>query len=391
VIPRTLETAVRASLRRFPAVALVGARQVGKTTLARTIMRRTPGEAVLLDLERPSDLAKIAEPELYLEPLAGKLVVLDEIQQAPGLFRVLRALIDARRRPGRFLLLGSASPDLLRQSAESLAGRVIYHELSPFALHEVGRAHAARLWLRGGFPGSHLARSEAASLAWREAFIATHLERDLPQLGIQVPAANLRRFWLMLAHAHGQLWNASRVGASLGLTAPTIRHYLDILAATFMVRELSPYHANLKKRLVKTPKVYIRDSGILHGLLGLKTRDELLAHPVCGASWEGWVTEQILALAPPGTRASFYRTAAGAEVDLVLEQPGKNMLGFEIKRTVEPRPSRGLLAAMGDLGLRRAYLVCPVHERFPLAPRIEAVPVEELPRLFGRKSVNRQS
>ena len=383
MIPRDLEAAVRASLRRFPVVALVGARQVGKTTLAHRLLRRMPGQAVLLDLERPSDLAKIAEPELYLEPLAGKLVVLDEVQRAPGLFQVLRALVDAHRRPGRFLLLGSASPDLLRQSAESLAGRVVYYELGPFALHEVGSAHAARLWLRGGFPGSYLARSESASLTWRDAFIATHLERDLPQLGVRVPAANLRRFWLMLAHGHGQLWNASRIGASLGLTAPTIRHYLDILSATLMVRELPPYHANLKKRLVKTPKVYIRDSGILHGLLGLKTRDEVLAHPVCGASWEGWAIEQILALAPARARPSFYRTAAGAEVDLVLEQPAGSMLGFEIKRSVEPRPSRGLLAAMEDLGLRKAYLVCPVRERFVLAPGVEAVPVEELPRLFG--------
>lgn len=383
MIPRRLEPAVRASLRRFPAVVLVGARQVGKTTLARRIVQRTPGRAVLLDLERPSDLAKIAEPEPYLEPLAGKLVILDEMQRAPGLFPVLRALIDARRRPGRFLLLGSASPELLRQSAESLAGRVAYHELGPFAMQEVGAAHAARLWLRGGFPQSYLARSEPASFAWREAFVATLLERDLPQLGIRVPAASLRRFWLMIAHAHAQLWNASAVGASLGLTAPTARHYLNLLAATFMARELAPYRANLKKRLVKTPKVYVRDSGILHGLLGLRTRDELLAHPVCGASWEGWAIEQILALAPPGATPSFYRTAAGAEIDLLLERPGKSMLAFEIKRSVAPRPSKGLLAAMQDLGVRRAYVVCPVRERYPLAQGVEALPVEELPRLFG--------
>jgi len=385
MIPRDLEAAVRASLRRFPVVALVGARQVGKTTLARRILQRIRGRAVFLDLERPSDLAKIAEPELYLEPLAHKLVVFDEVQRAPALFPVLRALVDAHRRPGRFLILGSASPDLLRQSAESLAGRVVYHELAPFSLHEVGSASAARLWLRGGFPASYLAPSESASLAWREAFIATHLERDLPQLGFRVPPANLRRFWLMLAHSHGQLWNASKIGASLGLTAPTMRHYLDILAATFMVRELPPFHANLKKRLVKTAKVYIRDTGILHGLLGLKTQDELLAHPVCGASWEGWAIEQILALAPARARSSFYRTAAGAEVDLVVEQPGKRMLGFEIKRSVEPRPSKGLLAAMEDLGLGKVYVVCPVRERYALAPRVEAMPVEALPRLFGAR------
>jgi len=300
MLARHLETAVAASLRRFPAVALIGARQTGKTTLARTLLRRMRGRALLLDLERPSDLGKLAEPELYLEPLADRLVVLDEVQRAPGLFPVLRALIDARRRPGRFLLLGSASPALLRQSAESLAGRVIYHELAPLALHEVGSRNGARLWLRGGFPGSYLARSEAASLAWRAAFVTTHLERDLPQLGIRVPAANLRRFWMMLAHAHAQLWNASQIGASLGLTVPTMRHYLDILSATFMVRELPPFHANLKKRLVKTPKVYLRDSGVLHALLGLPSTDALLAHPASGASWEGWVIEQACARASIG-------------------------------------------------------------------------------------------
>ena len=375
---------MRASLRRFPVVGLFGARQVGKTTLARRLLRAMPGRTVLLDLERPSDLAKLAEPELYLEPLAGRLVVLDEVQRSPGLFPVLRALVDARRRPGRFLLLGSASPDLLRQSAESLAGRIAYHELGPFALHEVGSAQAARLWLRGGFPGSFLARSGIASLAWREAFIATHLERDLPQLGIRVPAANLRRFWLMLAHSHAQLWNASRIGASLGLTVPTMRHYLDILSATFMVRELAPFHANLGKRLVKSPKVYVRDSGILHALLGLGTRDDLLAHPASGASWEGWVIEQILALAPAGSRASFFRTAAGAEIDLLLERPGGSTLAFEIKRSAAPRASRGLLTAMQDLGLRKAHVVCPVRERFALAAGVEALPAEELPRVLGK-------
>jgi hypothetical protein len=383
MIPRSLESAVRASLRRFPVVGLVGARQTGKTTLARKLLRAMPGGAVLVDLERPSDLAKLAEPELYLEPLAGRLVVLDEAQRLPGLFPVLRALVDARRRPGRFLLLGSASPDLLRQSAESLAGRIAYHELGPFALHEVGSAHAARLWLRGGFPGSFLARSGIASLAWREAFIATHLERDLPQLGIRVPAANLRRFWLMLAHGHAQLWNASRIGASLGLTVPTMRHYLDILSATFMVRELAPFHANLRKRLVKSPKVYVRDSGLLHALLGLGTRDDVLAHPASGASWEGWVIEQILALAPAGSRASFFRTAAGAEIDLLLERPGGSTLAFEIKRSAAPRASRGLLTAMQDLGLKKAHVVCPVRERFTLAAGVDALPVEELPRVLG--------
>ncbi len=379
MIPRRLEARLRAALRRFPVVALLGARQVGKTTLARLVAGR---RAEMLDLERPSDLAKLAEPELFLRSRAAELVVLDEVQRSPGLFAVLRALVDERRRPGRFLLLGSAAPELLRQSAESLAGRIVYHELAPLCLAEVGARHAGRLWLRGGFPDSFLARSEADSIRWREAFVATHLERDLPQLGIRVPLANLRRFWQMLAHSHGQLWNASKIGASLGITSPTVRHYLDILSATYMVRELMPHHANVKKRLVKAPKVYLRDSGLLHALLGVRGIGGLLGHPVCGASWEGWVIEQLLALAPAGSRAGFYRTAAGAELDLVLERPGKPSIGFEVKRTAAPAVSKGLRAAIADLGLRRTYVVCPVRERFPLAPRVEALPVEALPEVL---------
>jgi len=383
MLSRTLEPRVRAALRRFPVVALVGARQVGKTTLARRLaLRRAAARTVMLDLERPSELARLADPEAYLGPLSGKLVVLDEAQRLPELFPVLRALVDERRRPGRFLLLGSATPDLRRQSAESLAGRIVYLELPPLTLAEVGAGNADRLWSRGGFPASFLARTDAASFEWREAYVETHLERDLPQLGIRVPAANLRRFWTMLAHSHAQLWNASRIGASLGLTAPTVRHYLDTLASTFMLRELPAYHRNLRKRLVKTPKVYLRDSGLLHALLGLSTLDEVLAHPVCGASWEGWVIEQILAHAPLGARASFYRTATGAEIDLLLERPGRPLLAFEIKRTSAPAVAKGMRAAMEDLGLKKAYLVCPVKERYPLASGIEALPVGTLPQVL---------
>jgi predicted AAA+ superfamily ATPase len=379
MLPRQIEPRVRAALRRFPVVALLGARQVGKTTLARLIAARHGRGVEMLDLERPSDLAKLAEPELFLQAHAAELVVLDEVQRSPGLFAVLRALVDERRRPGRFLLLGSATPDLLRQSAESLAGRIVYHELAPLCLAEVGARHAGRLWLRGGFPASFLARSDADSFRWREAFVATHLERDLPQLGIRVPLANLRRFWQMLAHSHGQLWNASKIGASLGITGPTVRHYLDILTATYMVRELIPYHVNVKKRLVKAPKVYVRDSGLLHTLLGLRGIGGLLGHPVCGASWEGWVIEQILSLTDAGARAGFYRTAAGAELDLVLDRPGKPSIGFEIKRTAAPALSKGLRAAIDDLKLSQTYVVCPVRKRYPLAPQVDALPVEALP------------
>jgi hypothetical protein len=382
MLPRALEARVDAALRSFPVVALLGARQVGKTTLARRLVsRRAATRVVMLDLERPSDLGRLADAEAYLEPRWTRLVVLDEVHRLPGLFPLLRALVDEHRRPGRFLLLGSATPDLRRQGSESLAGRIAYLELPPLTLAEVSGPNRDRLWLRGGLPSSYLARTDAASFTWRAAYVDTHLERDLPQLGVRVPAANLRRFWTMLAHSHGQLWNASRIGASLGVTAPTVRHYLDILGSTFMVRELPAYHRNLRKRLVKTPKAYLRDSGLLHALLGLATEDEVLAHPVCGASWEGWVLEQILAHARPGDRASFYRTAAGAEIDLVLERPGRPMVGFEIKRSTAPGVSKGLLSAMSDLRLKKAFVVYPGRERFPLARGIEALPAGELPQV----------
>ena len=273
----TLVQTVAEALAKFPVVALVGARQVGKTTLARVLQRETVGGSVYIDLERPTDLAKLEAPELYLEMHAHELVILDETQRMPDLFPLLRSLVDADRRNGRFLLLGSASPDLVRQSSESLAGRVVHLELSPLSLEEVGATmeNVWRLWQRGGFPRSFLAQTDADSLQWREAFIQTYLERDLPTLGVRIPSATLHRFWRMLAHSHGQLWNASKIAASLGISAPTARHYLDILQDTFVVRQLQPYHANLKKRLVKRPKAYLRDSGLLHALLQLETLEDL--------------------------------------------------------------------------------------------------------------------
>ncbi len=319
MLHRSCTPQILSLLAEFPAVGLIGARQVGKTTLAKMVATQFDPRAVHLDLERPSDLDKLIEPELYLRPYADRLVVLDEIQRRPDLFPVLRALIDERRRPGRFLVLGSASPDLMRQSSESLAGRIAYHELAPFSLPEVDRERfATRLWTRGGFPESFLAKTDEASFRWRQAFIQTHLERDLPGLGIRVPSTALRRFWLMLAHSHGQLWNGSQIASSLGVAAPTVRRYLDILQDTFMVRQLQPYHANLKKRLVKRPKVYLRDSGLLHALLGIMDFDALSGHPLVGASWEGWAIEQVLAIIPSHWHTYFYRTARGAEIDLLL-------------------------------------------------------------------------
>jgi len=376
MVPRSLQQIIEQSLRRHPVVALLGPRQVGKTTVAKAILSGSERPATYLDLELPSDANKLRDPELYLGPLTEALVILDEIQRAPDLFPVLRALVDQRRAPGRFLLLGSASPELLRQSSESLAGRIVYHELSPFDVTEVGPSN--RLWLRGGYPDSFLAADEDDSCAWREAFVATYLERDLPQLGIRVPAAQLRRFWTMLAHNHGQLWNASRLAAGLGLTAPTVRHYLDILEGTFTIRQLQPYHANVGKRLTKSPKVYLRDSGILHTLLNLRTLEDLFGHPTAGSSWEGFVIEQILGSALKGRTPYFYRTAAGAEIDLVLVPGSGKPVAIEVKRSSAPSPGKGFWNAYRDLGCEQGFVVYPGSEAYPLGEGVTALPIEGL-------------
>jgi uncharacterized protein len=386
MIRRRLQEKVAEALGKFPVVALVGARQVGKTTLARALQKESARDTVYLDLERPTDLAKLEEPELYLERYADKTVILDETQRMPDLFPVLRSLVDADRRNGRFLLLGSASPDLVRQSSESLAGRVVYLELSPLSLGEAGATteNVWRLWQRGGFPRSFLAQTDADSLQWREAFIQTYLERDLPALGIRIPSATLHRFWSMLAHSHGQLWNANKIAASLGVSAPTARHYLDILQDTFIVRQLQPYHANLKKRLVKTPKAYLRDSGLLHALLRLETLEDLAGHPCVGSSWEGWVIEQALAAVPANWRPWFYRTSGGAEIDLILERPGRRpFLAFEVKYSPSPSPSRGFWTALADLGLEEGRVVCPCEEEYPLGHGVSTLPIRGLPSFLA--------
>ena len=379
-VPRFLYSQLLEGLQTFPVVGLVGPRQVGKTSLARELAAQLGTGAVMLDLERPSDLAKLAEPELFLEPLADRLVILDEVQLRPDLFGVLRVLVDAQRRPGRFLILGSAAPALMAQSSETLAGRIEYLELAPLTLTEVSQqspelSQESDLWCRGGFPDSYLARNDAQSMRWREAFVRSYLERDIPQLGIRVSAATLRRFWLMLAHYHGQLWNASTLAGSLGVSAPSVRHYLDILESTFMVRVLQPYSANLGKRLVKSPKVYLRDSGLLHTLLNLPSRDALLGHPVLGASWEGWVIEQILAQAPVGSRPSFFRTASGNEIDLLLELPGGKLCAIEIKHSASPKLGKGFVEVLDALELQSGFVIAPVNEPFPLSQRATALPL----------------
>ncbi|MBY0575329.1 MAG: ATP-binding protein [Gallionellaceae bacterium] len=382
MIKRRLLTRLTQSLTESPAVALLGPRQAGKTTLARIIAAQYPG-SMYLDLERPSELAKLADPELFLSRYADQLIVLDEIQRQPELFPVLRTLIDGARRPGRFLLLGSASPQLLRQASESLAGRISFHELAPFDIGEIAPTHfeLQDFWLRGGYPPSWLAKTEQTSLAWRESFISTHLERDIPSFGIRVPGTTLRRFWQMLAHLHGQLWNASRLASGFGVSAPTVQHYLDILEATYMVRRLLPLHVNLGKRLVKSPKVYLRDSGLLHALLGVTNLEELSGHPVVGASWEGWVLEQIAQLLGPQWQLSFYRTAAGAEMDVVAER-GNLKVGFEIKFSSAPSLTKGCWAAIADLKLSQTYVVAPVESGYPLACNVEVVPAAALATLL---------
>jgi predicted AAA+ superfamily ATPase len=373
MVHRRAQSTIIGTLQRFPAVAVVGPRQVGKTTLAKAIAAEFP-HSIHLDLERPADLAKLADAELFLARLADRLVVLDEVQRLPEVFAVLRVLVDQDRRPGRFLLLGSASPALLRQASESLAGRVSFHELGPFDLAEIRPQGEGlvRFWERGGYPLSWLASSDADSFEWREAFIQTHLERDLPTLGIRVPGLHLRRFWQMLAHSHGQLWNASRLASSFGVSAPTMQHYLEILESTYMVRRLLPLTANLGKRLTKSPKVYIQDSGLLHCLLGIRSVDELYGHPVAGASWEGWVLEQLVRVLGPAWQLSFYRTAAGAEVDVVAER-GSRRLAFEMKLSTAPAPTKGFWHALDDVKPEATYVVAPVDTEYPLAETVQVI------------------
>lgn len=379
MLKRQCQSDIDLGLRRSPAVALLGPRQVGKTTLARAIAAERPG-TLLLDLERESDRAAVARPELFFPAHRDRLVVLDEVQLMPGLFAALRPEIDADRRPGRFLLLGSASGDLLRQSGESLAGRVAYAELTPLLASEI-EADALglqSLWLRGGYPLSHLAEDGEASYLWRQDFLRSFLQRDLPGMGVRVPAETMRRFWMMLAHLQGQLFNASQLGVALGgASHTTAARYLDTLVDALMVRRLPPHLINIGKRLVKSPKVYLRDSGMLHALLGIASVRDLQGHPVAGASWEGFVVEQIAAHLPAGAQLGFYRTAAGAEVDVVVEH-GSRTTALEIKFSAAPKPARGFWQALEDLGVQQAYVVAPVERAYRLAENVEVVPVDKL-------------
>ncbi|MEM1276923.1 MAG: ATP-binding protein [Pseudomonadota bacterium] len=392
MITRSLYPILTQRLAETPAVALLGPRQVGKTTLALDLAEAPEGPfkgAHYLDLESEQGRARMADAEAYLAGLSDRLVILDEVQRLPGLFQSLRGLIDQGRRKGRgvgrFLLLGSASMELMRQSSESLAGRIAYLELGPFSPAEVQDTET--LWLRGGFPDSVLAADDAASLRWRRDMIRTYLERDIPQLGPRIPAETLRRFWTMLAHAQGGLLNASALARGLGVDGKTIGAYLDLLVDLLLVRRLPPWSGNVSKRLVKAPKVYIRDSGLVHALLGLETREDLLGHPVAGGSWEGFVIESLIMAAPEGTRASFFRSGAGAECDLVLEIPGQGVWAVEVKRSTAPKASRGFWIAADDVGAERRLLVYPGAERWPTKNGAEVVPFRAAVAEFWEKVV----
>ena len=364
---------IAAALRRSRVTALLGPRQAGKTTLARQIVPQD--SPAYFDLEDPTSLARLDEPMTALGALRGT-VVIDEIQRRPDLFPVLRVLADRRPLRARFLILGSASPDLLRQASESLAGRLETITLAGFSLPELGAKALARHWRRGGFPPAYLARSEAASLVWRRQFIQTYLERDLPQLGITIPAATLLRFWTMLAHYHGGIWNAAEAARSLGVSEPTARRYLDLLTGLFLVRQLPPWHENLKKRQVKAPKVYVRDSGLLHALLGLGTEREILSHPKAGASWEGYAMEEVLQSVRPEA-AHFWATHTGAELDLLLIVRGRR-IGIEVKFQDAPRLTPSMRIALADLGLAHLVVIYPGDTRYPMSDRVTAVPLAEL-------------
>ena len=385
MIQRRLQQLTLERLGQFPAVALLGPRQAGKTTLAFEIARERP--AVYLDLESPADRGKLTDPELYLTGHQDKLVIIDEVQRLPALFETLRGLIDQGRRQGRttgrFLLLGSASLDLLRQSGESLAGRIAYIDLSALDILEVGPDARDPLWLRGGFPNSFLAVDDRQSLIWLENFIQTYLERDIPQLGPRIPAETLRRFWTMLAHGQATLLNAAQLARGLAVDGKTVARYLDLLVDLLLVRRLAPWHANTGKRLVKSPKSIIRDSGVVHALLGIEDREKLLGHPVVGMSWEGFVIETLINMAPDRTAPFFYRTAAGAEIDLLLETPRQGRWAIEIKHGLTPRLEKGFHLARADLKPDRCFVVYSGTERYSLHAGVEAISLIDLATLLA--------
>ncbi len=394
MIPRLLNSDILQALQSMPAVALLGPRQVGKTTLAHEIAAtHIDKQTAYMDLERESDLARLSDAESYLRRFENQLLIIDELQLRPDLFRILRGLIDTRIRAGetsaQFLLLGSASRDLLQQSSETLAGRIRYLELKPFTVPEIHAQdplgfNPEKLWFRGGFPKSYLAASDDESWAWRSDFVSSYVERDIPQMGLQIPASRMRRFWTMLAHLHGQQVNLSEIGKSLEVSHTTTRNYLDILTDLYMVRQLQPWAGNTKKRLIKSPKIYIRDTGLLHNLLKISAFDDLLGHPVVGASWEAFAIENILARLSDKWSASYYRTSGQSEIDLILEKSHKETWAIEIKRSAAPKIRSGFYTACEDIQATRKFVVYSGTERFPMSGGVEAVGIVEFLELLNR-------
>lgn len=382
MLRRGITERLQAAIAQVPAVALLGARQVGKTTLAKTVAKTI--NSIYLDLEAPEDLLKLSDPTSFLSAHADKLVILDEIQRSPELFPVLRGLIDKNReqgrRAGQFLLLGSASMDLLRQSSQSLAGRISYIEMNGLNLADVDAEQQDRqtLWLRGGFPDSYLAADDALAMDWLENLVRTYLERDIPQMGFRVPAARLRRLWTMLAHLQGETINYSKLAANLEVDAKTVSNYIDILTGLLLVRRLEPWHANVKKRLVKSPRYYVRDSGILHRLLGINNYDALLSNPVLGKSWEGFVVENIHSVMPSRAETYFYRTAAGAEVDLVIKMPSSEVWAVEIKYGVAPKPGKHYSQTCDDVGATHKYILYGGSDEFPVGNDVKIISLSGL-------------
>ena len=388
MISRQFEATVRQKLLQTPAVVLLGPRQVGKTTLARTLAKDWPGGAVYLDLERPFDRLRLEDADTYLRAQQGKLVILDEIHRAPGVFEILRGIIDDNRqagiRSGQFLLLGSAALDLMRQSSETLAGRVAYLDIAPLNIGETTPAGVADndLWLRGGFPDSLLSANDSQSLDWRRDFIRSYLERDVPMFAPRLPAETIGRLWTMLAHNQGSVLNQSRIASALGVANPTIERYIDLLVDLQLVRRLRPWGGNTGKRLVKSPKVYVRDSGILHGLLELESLNHLLGHPVCGLSFEGHCIENLIQAAGSRRVPYFYRTQVGAEIDLLLEKGGRPEIAIEVKRSMAPSPEKGFALACDDLQIEQRYVVYPGTERIALRHGAQAIGLQQLATLL---------
>ncbi len=390
MLKRIVTSKLEKAINHVPAVALLGARQIGKTTLARAVSKGRP--SIYLDLESPEDLLKLSDPATFLSSHSDKLIILDEIQRAPDLFMVLRGIIDKNRRAGRknrqFLLLGSASMDLLRQSSESLAGRISYIEMSGLNLLEVfkNKGDLKKLWLRGGFPESYLSEDDSLSMSWLENMIRTYLERDIPQMGFKIPATRLRRLWTMLAHLQGEVVNFSKLASNLEVDGKTVSHYIDILTDLLLVRRLEPWHVNVKKRLVKSPRLYVKDSGILHRLLGILNHDSLLSNPVLGKSFEGFVIENILSVVPSGTESYFYRTAAGAEIDLVLKISSKELWAIEIKNGVAPKIGKGFYQACEDIKATHRYVVYGGDDEFPIQDNVTVISLQKMMLKFVNNS-----